>query len=183
MKLFTLSLLVILLAGLAGCSVLPPKGFPRADYVNIDRFLGKWYVIAHIPPEKTRHAYNAVERYHQIAPGVIKTVFTYREGSFSGERHTMKPTGYVIDGTGNAVWGMQFFWPLKMQYVITYVGDNYDTAIVARSARDYAWILARSPSIPKSKYQALVARIAALGYDMSQLRKVPQQPISKRSNR
>src|SRR5699024_8926567 len=104
------------------------------------------------------------------------------EGSFDGERHRMKPTGFVIEGTGNAVWGMQFFWPINMQYVITYVGGDYATAIVARSDRDYAWILARTPKIPAATYDGLVNRVAELGYDISRLRKVPQQPLGQRSD-
>src|SRR5699024_4915765 len=134
-------LIIILLAGfsLTACSLVPPPGFPTANYVNIERFMGPWYVIAHIPPDKVKNAYNAVERYTQVAPGKIKTVFTYRHGSFDGERHKMKPTAYVVEGTGNAVWGMQFFWPIELQYVISYVSEDYDTAIIARADRDYVW--------------------------------------------
>lgn len=172
----TALLAVVMTVGLSACSVMPPPGFPRADHVNIQKFMGGWYVIAHIPPNKTKNAYNALECYKRMEPGVIATTFTYREDSFHGTRHTMKPTGYVIEGTENAIWGMQFFWPIKLQYVITYVSEDYDTAIVARSDRDYAWILARSPDIPDSIYHDLVARVAALGYDMTELREVPQQP-------
>ncbi|MDN5937156.1 MAG: lipocalin family protein [Salinisphaera sp.] len=144
--------------------------------------MGPWYVIAHIPPSKTENAYNALECYALVEPGKIATVFTYREGSFDGERLTMKPTGHVVEGTGNAIWAMEFFWPIKLQYVITHVGRDYETAIVARSDLDYAWIMARTPKIPASIYADLVERLAALGYDMPQLREVPQQPLDQRDD-
>lgn len=178
----TTLLSVLALVGLTACSVMPPANFPRVNHIDIAQFMGPWYVIAHIPPDKTDNAYNALECYEQVAPGEIATTFTYREGSFDGERHTMEPTGTIIEGTGNAIWAMQFFWPIKMQYVITYVSANFDTAIVARSDRDYAWILARTPKIPASIYADLVDRVGALGYDMTELRKVPQQPMGQRSN-
>ena len=95
---------------LAACSLMPSSEFPREHDVDLDRFMGKWYVIAHIPPGPTENAYNSIERYEQTEPGRIETVFTYREGSFDGEMQTMEPTGYVTEGSGNAVWGMQFFW-------------------------------------------------------------------------
>lgn len=181
-KLGIASVAVLMILSMAACSVMPPEGFPRADHVDIEQFMGGWYVIAHIPPEKVENAYNALECYQLVEPGEIATTFTYREGSFSGTRHIMQPTGYVVDGTDNAIWGMQFFWPLQMQYVITYVGHDYQTVIVARSKRDYAWIMARTPQIAHADYAGLVERVAALGYDISQLRKVPQQPLSKRSD-
>ncbi len=177
--------LFFLIAGAVGataCSVMPPESFPRESYVDIERFMGPWYVIAHIPPSPVQNAYNSLERYERIGPGEIKTVFTFREGGFDGKRETMKPTGYVVDGTGNAIWGMQFFWPIKMEYTITHVSDDYQTAIVARSARDYVWILARTPEIAPAVYDDLVERVAALDYDMSKLRRVPQQPLDQRSD-
>jgi len=172
----------LLITLLAACSVMPSQSFPREDHVDLDRYMGKWYVIAHIPPGPVDHAYNSIERYEQVAPGKIHTVYTYRDGGFDKELETMEPTGFVIDGTDNAIWGMQFFWPLKMQYVITHVDDDYDTTVVAREKRDYVWIMARAPQIDDAEYQALVQRVDALGYDTDKLRKVPQQPLSERND-
>ena len=168
--------------GLSACSVMPPEDFPRADAVDLERFMGTWYVIAHIPPSATKDSYNSVERYEQIEPGVIRTVFTYREGGFDGELERMEPTGYVIEGTDNTVWAMQFFWPLRLEYTVSYVSPGYDTTIIARSARDWVWVMARTPLIEESTYAALVERVAALGYDTAKLRRVPQQPLGERAD-
>jgi len=166
---------------LSACSVMPPDDFPRADTVDLERFMGTWYVIAHIPPSATKDSYNSIERYEQTEPGVIRTVFTYREGGFDGELERMEPTGYVVEGTGNAVWAMQFFWPLRLEYTISYVSPGYDTTIIARSARDLVWVMARTPRIEESTYAGLVERVAALGYDTAKLRRVPQQPLGERT--
>lgn len=32
------------------------------DYVDLDRFMGEWYVIAHIPAWLEKHAYDEIER-------------------------------------------------------------------------------------------------------------------------
>lgn len=174
--------LLCLLVGLSACSVMPSKDFPREHDVNINRYMGPWYVIAHIPPSATSDSYNSIERYTHGKNNKINVDFTYREGSFDGEKQTMQPTGFVIPDSGNAVWAMQFFWPLKMQYVISYVDADYQTTIVAREKRDYVWIMARTPQIDDGTYQALVKRVKALGYDTSQLRRVPQQPLSERDD-
>jgi apolipoprotein D and lipocalin family protein len=164
----TLKTLVMLCAAalLTACSLMPAQDFPRENSVDVDRYMGKWYVIAHIPPSKTKNAYNSIETYTQTKPGVVDTVFT----------------GYVLDEGNGAVWGMQIYWPLRLQYVISYVDDDYDTTIVAREKRDVAWVMARTPQIDDATYDALVQKLDDYGYDISELRKVPQQPPDERND-
>ena len=148
---------------------------PPVAQVDLNRFMGSWYVIAVIPTMFERDAYNAVETYSLRPDGKVQTEFRYRKGGFDGELKTMHPVATVNDGTGNAVWGMQFIWPIKAEYVITDLDAAYNTVIVGRSKRDYVWIMARTPTLPEAQYTALVARVAAHGYDTAKLRKVPQR--------
>ncbi|MGB3380433.1 MAG: lipocalin family protein, partial [Rhodanobacter sp.] len=107
--------------------------------------------------------------------GNVATSFHFRNGSFDGERKEIHSTGFVKPGTGNAVWGVQVFWPLKAQYIVAWLKDDYSQVIVARDARDYMWVMARTPTIAQADYDALLARVQALGYPMDKVRKVPQQ--------
>jgi apolipoprotein D and lipocalin family protein len=173
---------ILIAAVLGGCSVMPPDDFPRADRVDLDRFVGTWFVIAHIPPDATRNAWNSVECYERTARDRIRTVFTYRDGGFDGEPERMEMTGFVQPDTNNAVWAMQPFWPLRLENTISYVSPGYRTTIVARSKRDWVWIMARTPSIDDQAYRELVTRVEALGYDPGRLRKVPQQSLDQRDD-
>lgn len=171
-----------IVALLSACSVMPPDTFPREGSVDIERYMGAWYVIAHIPPDRTRNSYNSIERYRLTDDGRVATRFTYREGGFDGELVTVEPTGHPLAETNNAVWGMEFFWPLQMEYTISYVDPDYETTIIARSERDWVWIMARTPQVPSAVYEDLVHRVAALGYDTDALRRVPQQPLDQRND-
>ncbi|MEP6885589.1 MAG: lipocalin family protein [Gammaproteobacteria bacterium] len=142
--------------------------------VDLPRFMGDWYVIAAIPTFLEKHAYNAIESYRLESDGSIATTFTFRKGSLQGPLKTMKPHGWVRDSS-NAVWGMQFIWPIKAEYLIAYLNDEYTETIIARSARDYVWIMARTPTLTAVEYQRLVAMVEKLGYDPAKLRQVPQQ--------
>jgi apolipoprotein D and lipocalin family protein len=71
---------------------------------------------------------------------------------------------------------MQFIWPIKAQYIVAYLDPGYTETIVARDARDYAWIMARTPRISDGSFAADVERLRQMGYDTSKLRRVPQQP-------
>ena len=70
---------------------------------------------------------------------------------------------------------MQFLWPIKAEYLIAYLDSAYSETIIARNVRDYVWIMARNPRLSEADYQRLVSRVAALGYDTTQLRRVPQE--------
>jgi apolipoprotein D and lipocalin family protein len=160
-------------ATLFGCTSQPPM--PTVDYVNINRFMGDWYVIANIPTFIETDAHNAIESYRLNADGTVATTFTFNDGGFNGEKKVYRPKGFIRDTTTNAIWGMQFIWPIKADYRIVYLDENYSQTIIGRSKRDYVWVMARTPNIPESDYQNLIEVIAKLGYDTSKLRKVPQQ--------
>ena len=159
---------------LAACASTPPTIPPVAN-VDLQRFMGDWYVIAHIPSLPEREAWNAVESYRLDDEGRIRTTFQFRKGSFAAPLKTMEPVGRVVPGTNNAVWDMQFVWPIQAEYVIVDLTADYSQTVIGRSKRDYLWIMARTPSIAEADYTALVEKAKALGYDTSKLRKVPQQ--------
>lgn len=157
---------------LFGCAAQAP--IAPVSHVDVQRYMGDWYVIAAIPTYFERHAFHAVESYTLRPDGRIQTNFTYRDGALDGKLKTMHATGFVHANSGNAVWGMQFLWPIKAEYIIAWLDPDYRTVIVARNKRDYVWIMARSPMISDQQYDLLVARVAAMGYDTRRLRKVPQ---------
>lgn len=170
------SLFTLACAGLlAGCqtSTLPP--LDTVARVDLQRFMGDWYVIAHIPTWPERNAWNAIESYRLNPDGSVATTFTFRDGGIDGEARRMTPTGFVVDKASNAVWGMQFIWPIKADFRIAYLTEDYGVNVIARNRRDYVWVMARTPQIAEAQYQEIVRRIAAWGYDVTQLRRVPQQ--------
>lgn len=170
MKKISLAFLCLLMNA---CSSLPP--IKTVDHVDLERFMGDWYVIACIPTLIEKDIYNAVESYQLNDDGTIKTTFTLRKGGFNGEPKQYHPKGFVVPNTGNALWGMQFIWPIKAEYRIVELDENYQNTIIARNARDYVWLMSRQPTIPEAEYQAFLKKINDMGYDISQLVKIPQQ--------
>ncbi|MDQ7970351.1 MAG: lipocalin family protein [Oxalicibacterium faecigallinarum] len=157
---------------LSACSTTSTP-VPLAEKIDLDRFMGKWYVIAHIPLWVDKHSFNAVESYELAKDGTIATTFTFNEGSLKGPLKTYRPTGFVREDTNNALWGMQFIWPIKAQYKISYIASDYSSTIVARDKLDYVWIMARKPTMDETEYERLLTLIKGYGYDISKLRRVP----------
>ena len=157
---------------LAACGTAQ-KPLPVVDYVDIDRFMGDWYVIANIPTFIERDACNAVESYALQENGSIATTFTFNKGGCDGPLKSYHPTGFVREGTGNAIWGMQFIWPVKADYRIFYLAEDYSQTVIGRNKRDYLWIMARTPAIPGSEYRSLLRLLDENGYDTTRIQRVP----------
>ena len=164
---------ILALSLITGCAAsLPP--LRTVERVDLERFMGTWYVIASIPTFIETDAFNGVESYRLDADGTIDTTFTFRKGAFDGPLKTYNPRGFIVDTASNATWGMQFIWPIKAEYLITHLSDDYSQTVIGRNKRDYVWIMARSPQIPEADYERMVAELAVQGYDVTKLRKVPQ---------
>ena len=54
------------------------------EQVDLERFMGPWYVIANIPTFVEKGAHNAVENYRLDDDGTIATTFTFRKDGFDG---------------------------------------------------------------------------------------------------
>lgn len=158
----------------AGCAASQPPIDP-VDYVDLDRFMGDWYVIANIPTFVEKGAHNAVETYALNDDGTIATTFVFNKDGFDGKRKQYNPKGFVTDTASNAIWGMQFIWPIKADYRIVHLTEDYSQTIIARNKRDFVWVMARTPTIPEADFQAMVQKIADMGYELDKLERVPQQ--------
>ncbi len=167
-------LIAALALGLGACAAKKPP-LETVDHVNLERFMGDWYVIAHIPTFLEDTSYNAVERYELDENGEIATTFTFNEGGFDGEQKKYEPRGFVRNTETNAVWGMQFVWPIKADYRIIYLDEDYRVTIIGRNKRDFVWLMAREPQIDDSAYDEAMDLIRQAGYDLSKMRKVPQR--------
>jgi len=157
---------------LQGCTAPPP--LPTVADVDLERFMGRWYVLANIPTWLERGAHNAVETYERDADGTIATTFTFRRDGFDGELVQYRPRGYVSEESP-AVWGMQFVWPIKAEYRIVYLAPDYSRTVIGRSARDYVWLMARTPEITPADYERFLELVRELDYDVTKVERVPHR--------
>ncbi len=160
---------------LAGCRGEQHPPLALASDVDLARFMGDWYVIANIPTLIEKGAHNAVESYHLAPDGTIETTFTFRADAFDGKPKRYTPRGFIREGGSNAVWGMQFVWPVKADYRIAYLTPDYTQTVIGREQRDYVWIMARTPQIPDEDYQRMLDFLREQGYDVAKIQKVPQR--------
>ena len=169
-------LLTIILMGTTACGSFSLSQEPpmiRVKNVDLQRYMGPWFIVGAIGLSLEKGAHNAVETYTLNPDGSIATVFQFRKDSFDGELVTKVTKAAVQEGSGNAEWRIRIFGPLKYQYLISHLEPDYSVAILARDKRDYVWILARDPALSQPRYDAYVEKIEDLGYDISKFSRYP----------
>lgn len=182
-NLATRSTLLLLLA-LAGCATHQENSMQAVPNVDLERFMGDWYVIAGILTFPERNAVNPLENYQMNDNGTIATRFTFNNKTADGPKKTLNMTAYVNAKPNNGVWGMQWIWPIKADYRIAYLDESYQTTIVARNKRDYVWIMSRSPKVAESRLEELINFAVELGYERSKIKLTNwQQPPSTTTKR
>ena len=169
---YALALMIAFLLG--GCGSREPL---RAidQRVDLNRFMGSWYVVSSIPIFLERGAHNGVESYKLNQAGEIETTYSFRKDSFDGPVKSFHPTGFVHNRETNAEWRMQFIWPIKAPYLIIYLDPAYQRTIIGVPDRSYVWIMSRTPEIPVGEYAELVTYLKSVGYDTSKIVPVPQR--------
>lgn len=163
----------ITLAGCETTSKLPPLRL--VNKVDIPRFMGKWYVIANIPTFLEEGAHNATETYELDKDGNIAITFRYNKDSLDGPVKEYHPKGFIHDHNSNAEWRVRFLWPFLADYLVIDLADDYSFTVIGVPSRKYLWIMARSKTMDEKTYANVVERIAAQGYDVSKIQKIPQR--------
>lgn len=87
--------MMTILGSLLGCASTKPN-IQTMQQVDINRFMGAWYVIAAIPTSIEKESFNAIETYKLNDDGTIDTTFTFNKGSLSGPLKTYNPKGFVV---------------------------------------------------------------------------------------
>jgi apolipoprotein D and lipocalin family protein len=137
------------------------------DYVDLQKFMGSWHVLADIPTVFDKNISQPLEHYSLNPDGTIQTTYSFYR---NGRKTEMNAKGFVLDRTGNALWGMQFVWPIKADYRIAYVSEDYEFCIIGREKRDYVWVMGRQPVVSMKKLEELLGMVESLGYDRGDLR-------------
>ncbi len=154
---------------------LPPlQAIDRS--LELERFVGDWYVIASIPVKipffNDSDAYNYTERYEIIGDGVIRMTCEFNVGSLTGKRKSVSFKAFSKDKEVNTEWGVQFVWPFRATYLVIYLDDDYQTLIVAVPNRSWAWIMKRDTEISEQRYAELLAFLEESGFDSGEVKRI-----------
>jgi apolipoprotein D and lipocalin family protein len=150
----------------------PDAALQTVPYVDLQRYLGKWYDIASFPQRFQKGCTCTTATYSLNEDGSIKVE---NRCMVDGKEKVRTAKARVKDKKSNAKLSVQFFWPFKGKYWIIDLAEDYSYAVVGHPGRDYLWILSRTPVLEKVVYEGILQRLVQQGYDISRLKKTVQQ--------
>ena len=144
------------------------------ERMDIDAFMGPWYVIALLPSFLEKDGVNGIETYSLDAKGNIRVEYILYKGSPDGKKKVMHQKGWIVNKETNTEWLVQPLWPLKLPYLIIDLADDYRYSVIGTNNYKYVWILAREPVLSAEDYEGILARLKERGYNIDDLIVMPQ---------
>jgi apolipoprotein D and lipocalin family protein len=158
-----------------GCASAPkPPLTHTVPYVDLNRYLGNWYVIANIPYFLENGKVATFDTYSMRPDGRMNNIFTFRRGTFTAPEESWHGVAWVVNHQSNAEWKVRFIWPFSTTYLVLELDPDYRWAVVATPGHKLLWVLARERSLDDATYAGILQRCAAQGYDVKLITKVPQ---------
>jgi len=135
-------------------------------HVELEKYLGKWYEIAHLPARFQKDCTDTTATYTLSKDGNISVL---NECIRNGKVKLAKGRAKVVDKDSGAKLKVTFFWPFYGDYWIIDLGKDYDYAVVGTPNRKYLWILSRTPQMDDSLFSQLIESVKSKGFDVSKL--------------
>lgn len=166
--------LLVILLFLGACSNMSYN--KTVEKLDIDRFMGKWYVIAARYTIFEEGAHNSVEHYTwNEKENRIDVDFTYRKNSFDGKLKRITQKAWIHNKESNAHWKVQIIWPFKLDYIVVDIDENYEWVVVGVPSESYVWIMAREWKMSSEKLAQIKLRLDELGYSTKDISMIPQK--------
>lgn len=171
----TFASLLIVLSLNAGAADAPAQPLATIATLDVPRYMGTWYEIAKFPNRFQKKCTGFTKAtYSALADGTLQVVNRCRtdNGNTDQAIGAARQVGPPDSPRLKVRFAPAFLSFLPMvwgDYWVIDLDPGYRLAAVSEPKREYLWILARTPKVDKPSYDALVARLAAQGLDVSKL--------------
>jgi apolipoprotein D and lipocalin family protein len=144
--------------------------------VDLERFMKKWYVIAGRVTFMEKGAHNAVEEYRwNPKENRIDISFYFNKDSFEGPLKKIPQKAWLENKSTNAHWKVSPFWPLKFDYYVIALAEDYSWTAIGVPNQKYLWIMADKWDVSDTQLAEIIAKIKDIGYDVQDVVRIPQK--------
>lgn len=152
------------------------------ESLAVPRYMGTWYEIAKFPNKFQKDCVGDTTASYQLdEDGRVQVVNRCRTAD--GKTDVAEGVARQLGGATSPKLKVRFA-PAVLSFIPMVWGDywvidldkQYQLSAVSEPKREYLWILSRTPQVVPADYDALLARLAAQGLDVSRLERTPQAP-------
>ncbi len=151
---------------------------PIDIHVDVLSFAGRWYSLYSIPTFMDSHWRHTIETY-VIHPDGYYAVFTTYNVIGERKKKYLRSKLFVVPKSGNSRMKAQFVWPIKIDYWIIELAEDYSYMVVGHPKHKYLFIMARKPEMDADLLNELIYRCKQRGYDTEKLVSQEHFKVSK----
>ena len=150
---------------------------PLATITSLDvpRYMGTWYEIAKYPNWFQKKCVAGTKAQYELkGNGSVQVANQCRQESGEmneaiGEaRQIGLPTSAKLQVRFAPSW-LSLFPFVWGDYWVVDLDEGYQLVAVSEPKREYLWVLSRTQTVDPSRYEALLARLKAQGFDLNRL--------------
>ncbi|MDD5264996.1 MAG: lipocalin family protein [Candidatus Bipolaricaulis sp.] len=170
-----LGLITLAAIGFVGLLQTTPSSVAQVD---VNRYMGFWYAIAHIPTSFERGCAQGTTAHYKLLPNsrVVVTNTCYRA---DGTPSRVVGEAWIPDRARPGQLKVSFvkvlgLWLFPGDYWILDLAPDYSYAVVGHPRLQYGWILSRTPTLPSDVLAGIYSRLEAAGYSRAAFEPIDQ---------
>lgn len=149
-------------------SHLPAEKNIPVNKLDLKKYAGTWYSLYSIPTIFDKGSRETTTKYTLNKAGYYDVLTTYKK---PGDEKVYSRNSKMFPSTekDNGELQAQFIWPIKVDYWIIELADDYSYVVVGHPDHKFLFIMSRNQRMPKQTYDEIVARCKAKGYEVAKL--------------
>jgi len=147
--------------------------------VDVPRYMGTWHEVAKYPNWFQKKCASSTQATYTLqTDGAVQVLNRCKtaKGDWSealgAARQIGGPTSPQLKVRFAPGW-LSFIPMVWGDYWIIDLDTDYQWVVVSEPRREYVWILSRTPQMPAVTYQALLAKLDMLGFDLKRIEASP----------
>lgn len=157
--------LPVIVSMLVSCSTPNYPPLPTVASVDLSRYQGKWFEVALIPNRFQSMCVADTQAEYKQDDDLIRVTNRCRKDDGSIEK--ANGVAKIVEGSNNAKLRVSFFRPFYGNYWVLALDPNYQWVLVGEPARQYGWVLSRTPQLDPSTLNKILDEAEKLGYTRS----------------
>ncbi|RZL47479.1 MAG: hypothetical protein EOO93_25075 [Pedobacter sp.] len=143
------------------------KNIP-VNKLDLKKYSGTWYSLYSIPTIFDKGSRETTTKYTLNKDGFYNVLTTYKKPN-DEKVYSRNSKMFPAEDGNNGELQAQFIWPIKIDYWIIELADDYSYVVVGHPEHKFLFIMSRNQTMPKKTHDEIVARCKAKGYDVSKL--------------